>query len=166
MDFREALGLYVKIEGIKAILIFDHPLLDELLSLGWTWKAKDNLSKLLGFYMGTDLSIARMTQYLTETLEKHLQYACKKFYSLAMRVLVANQLITSACWYMLQLWPGKKEVLEAFDKKVKDFVWSGKDMGRRPRVDYETILKPRDQGGLGLISFKAQKTTMAGKAVL
>lgn len=112
------------------------------------------------------LSFSRMTQYLTETLENRLSYARKNIYSLAMRVTLANQLVGNACWYMLQIWLGKKEVFEKFDKKFNDFVWSGKELGKRPCVDYATILKPKDQGGLGFISFKVQTTAMVGKAIM
>lgn len=45
----EASSLFVKVEGIKAVLISEQPLPIELLSLGWTWEEEDNLSKLLGF---------------------------------------------------------------------------------------------------------------------
>lgn len=56
--------------------------------------------------------------------------------------------------------------LEAWEKVVKDFVWSGQELGKRPRVDYATLLRSLVEGNLVLISIKAQTIAMAGKTVL
>lgn len=52
------------------------------------------------------------------------------------------------------------------DRKIKDFIWSGKEEHKRPRIRCATLLKPIDEGDLGLISIKAQTFAMVGKMML
>lgn len=66
-----------------------------------------------------------MEQHLTCTLEARLQQARLKPYSLSVCVLIANQLVNSVLWYMLQLWTDTLAQLKRFDNLIKDFVWSG-----------------------------------------
>lgn len=79
---------------------------------------------------------------------------------------MANQLIMCILWYMLTLWTGDMVQLEEWDKTIKDFVWSGHETGKRPRVDYAPLLRSLEEGGLVLISIKAQTIAMVGKTVL
>lgn len=65
---------------------------------------------------------------------------------------------------------GNLQTLEPYDRTIKDFLWSGQESGKRPRVEYATITKPKSKGGLGLISMKYQmmampQTTMLGIVV-
>lgn len=73
-----------------------------------------------------------MVQYLTEVLEGRIFKARKHPYSLKVRVSIANQLVNSTLWYMLQLWMGDTTQLERFDGMIKDFIWSGQEFSKRP----------------------------------
>lgn len=57
-------------------------------------------------------------------------------------------------------------LVEAWDKIVKNIVWSDQDMGTRPRVDYATLLLSLEEGGLALISIKTHTIAMAAKTML
>lgn len=120
----------------------------------------------MGFYIGTELLEELMTSHLMATLEARLLKAKLKHYSLNTRVTIANQLIISANYFMLQLWIGDVEQLVAMDKEVAKFVWIGSDKNYRPRVDYDTITRSKVKGGLGLISFKDENLAHVGKKIL
>lgn len=83
-----------------------------------------------------------------------------------MRVIVANQMVSSSLWYIIQLWPGKIQALEDLDRQIRNFVWSGQEDYTQPRVDYETLLLPKDNRGMGLILVKCQFCTLAGSLIL
>lgn len=51
------------------------------------------------------------------------------------------------------------------DRQVKEFIWSGMADHLRPRVDYDTLLTPKE-GDMGLISIKEQTMALATKLVL
>lgn len=67
---------------------------------------------------------------------------------------------------MLALWPGRWDVLEEFDKQLNNFVWSGEDMEKKPRVDYPTLLRPKSKGGVGLISVVQRTMAKVGMTIL
>lgn len=65
----EAFGLFIKESGLKAVFISPRPLPDSLQYLDWEWETEQNLSKLLGFHVGTDISPQRLSQAILEALE-------------------------------------------------------------------------------------------------
>lgn len=67
---------------------------------------------------------------------------------------------------MVALWTRDFAQLHQFGKCIKDFVWSGQYVGKFPRVNYDTITRPKDEGRLGLISVEAHFIAMVGKTIL
>lgn len=67
---------------------------------------------------------------------------------------------------MLRVWTGELVRLREYDKIIKDFIWSGQDLGKKPRMDYEMILLPRDWEGPRLIATEAHTIGMVGKVIL
>lgn len=49
---------------------------------------------------------------------------------------------------------------------LKEFFWSGQEISNKPRVDFQTILKLKRDGGLGLISIEAFTIARAGLDIL
>lgn len=88
-----------------------------------------------------------MGQALMSTLRDHLGKARRSPYTLAYRVAIANQLTCSSIWHMLNVWTGNRKQLQAFDNHIRDFIWSGEEFGKKPRVDYETLKRALDNGG-------------------
>lgn len=138
--------MFIKEIGIQEIFVSYDPLQDDLRELGWIWEEEETLTKLLGFFIGSKISSQRMLDHLKHALENRLRYARKAHHSLMMRVVIANQLVSCALFYMLQAWPSAVALLEEFDRSIKDFIWSGKDTKKRPRVDEITTTLPKDQG--------------------
>lgn len=60
-----ASGLFIKETTIKVVYISDQPMSLELLQLDWQWESKGYLSKILGVFIGDDISLASMVNSLT-----------------------------------------------------------------------------------------------------
>lgn len=120
----------------------------------------------MGFYIETDIAEDLMVKHIAATLETRLLKAKLNHYSLNTWVSIANQLVISANFFMLQLWTGNVEQLEKMDNEVANFIWSGSDGNFRHRMSYDIITKSKVEGGLGLISFKTQTMAQAGKTIL
>lgn len=67
-----ALGLYVKESKVKAILVSNLAMLEELKELDWCWENETNVTKLLRFFISNCISIGKMVSHLVETLEHYL----------------------------------------------------------------------------------------------
>lgn len=102
----EASRLFVKISRVKVVHILDGPLPNDLLSLDCAWESNQAWSKLLGLFVGTKISPLLIGNALTKSLKSRLKKARKNLLCLVNRVLVANQFVSSALWYMLNLWTG------------------------------------------------------------
>lgn len=148
----KASSLFVKEVEIKAMLISDRPLPAELASLDCIWEEEASLTKILGFYVESDLSLDRMLQFLSNELDRRLHNARKSHHLLLRRVVIANQLITSGLAYMLALWLGRWDVLEEFDRRIRDFFWSGKDTDKKPMVDFHSLQQPKQRVGWHYLS--------------
>lgn len=163
----EASGLFVKeTDIVRAVHLLDQPLPDELVDLPWIWETEGNLSKVLGVFMGIEISADSMQRYLQEALDKRLAMARRKPQTLMLRVQMANQLISNVLWYMLHVWPGDFSFLDSLDKQIREFIWSGQVEAKRPRLNHNLLTGSKDDGGLALISIKDQTIAIAGKKVL
>lgn len=60
----EALGLHIKYMGVKVVLISEHPLPQELAYLDFIWEDNQACSKLLGVFVGIEISPLLMGQAL------------------------------------------------------------------------------------------------------
>lgn len=161
-----ACGLYVKETDIKVVFIYDQPMLEDIQALGFRWETEANVTKLLGFFIGECISSDRMVQHLAESLEKRLEKARLSPHSLIVRVEIANQFVVSVLGYMTTLYTDTIAQLEQLDMTIKDFVWSGQETGKWPCVDYATITRPEEEGGLGLIFVKHQTMARIAKNML
>lgn len=90
----KALEIFVKEIGVKAVFISNLPMIDEIRELNFCWEDEAGTTKLLGFFVGVDLSPTYMVKYLTKALENRLKIAWRNPQSLMVRVKMANQLIT------------------------------------------------------------------------
>lgn len=60
---------------VKADFISNGLMPPEIQALGFKWETEANLTKLLGFFIGEDISFAMMVQHLAENLENRLKKA-------------------------------------------------------------------------------------------
>lgn len=68
--FGDTSGLFVKEMGIKAFLISDDPILQELEDLPFIWELAKNPSKILCVFVGDEILPDSMGTYLEETLDR------------------------------------------------------------------------------------------------
>lgn len=162
----KASGLFVKETGVKVVLIYNQALPQELEGLDWSWENETNTTKLLGFFIGESISPDIMVPHLARMLEHRLQLAKLNPQSLVVRVKIANLQIISALGYMAMLWTGSLQQLDHMDHIIKEFFWSSQENGKWPRVDYATLIRPKEEGGMGLIPVKHQIMARVRKALL
>ena len=73
MVFGLASGLKCDWESTSAVLISDEPLPTELQGLTWQWETELDTSKILGFYIGQDISQELMENQLKGILTVRIQ---------------------------------------------------------------------------------------------
>lgn len=126
-----ALRLFIKESRVKAIFIFNEPMPNDIQALDCVWESGEDMSKLLGFYVGTKISANLSKRHLENILDKRLHDARLNPYSIPVKVVVANQMINNMFSYTIQLWSGDIKDLEWIDKEVKDFSGMGKKIPKR-----------------------------------
>lgn len=161
-SFGLASGLFVEWTKTKAAFISCRPLPIAFLGLGWTWETQSSASKLLGIHMAQAISEELMTDFVTSRLQQDLSRWRKRPTSLMGRVTIVNHLILSKLWYTLTVWTGSMWTLENLQRAVVQFIWQGQNPWGRSRVNLETLIKPKSDGGLGLISIPHQVRALAG----
>lgn len=72
--------------------------------------------------MGVDVSMENMIVYLHDMLDKRLAMARRQPQTLFVRVQMVNQLVVSALFYMLQVYPRDFDLLDKMDSQVRNFV--------------------------------------------
>lgn len=107
-------------------------MLDDIKSLDWAWEFEKCVTKLLGFFIGSEIPIDQSRHLLNQSLERRLVAAKLHPYPILVRVALANQLVSSTLWYTVELWPETMADLEDMDREIKKFVWSGQEDSRRP----------------------------------
>lgn len=157
--------LFIKEIEVKVVFISDEAMPIEIQTLDCLWKSGEDVSKLLGFYVGEDISANLSKRHLEKILDKRLHDARLNPYSIPIKVALANQMINSALFYTIQLWP----------RDIR--VWSGSTrrsnilygMSKRIQKGVSRICSPaaaQGLGGFGLILSKAQFFAMAAILVL
>lgn len=97
-------------------------MLDDM-ELNWAWEIEDSLTKLLGFYIGSEILVdLSLRQILEQSLEKYLHATKLNLYSILVRVVMANQLTSNAFWDIIQLWSRKIFALVHIHKEFWNFV--------------------------------------------
>ena len=81
----------------------------------------------------------------------------KRPLTLTGRVLIANTLIESLFVYRFSVLPVlPSEKIDSLHRTVWNFVWQGK----RPKMHFELLSAPKEQGGLCLIDFRAKHQSL------
>jgi hypothetical protein len=165
-DFGSLSGLYCQWKGMCATFIGADHIPDEFVDLEWKWETPGNYSKLLGLHFGKGIDGDMMASQVTAILEDRLRKSKMNPTSLAARLVIIKQLLLSSVWYFLTLWSSTEMELKCLEQKMVRFLWARQKDRALHRVNYQTIIKPRAQGGLGYISITQQVDSLASRLIL
>ncbi|KAL6514499.1 hypothetical protein OROGR_020078 [Orobanche gracilis] len=112
------------------------------------------IGKLPFRYLGIPLNGKRLSisqyQPLIEKMVSRIRHWTVKFLSYGGRLQLVQSVLYAIQHYWSQLFPLPKKVLKAVNTICRQFLWSGDIGGRKSRVAWDDVCKPRTKGGLGL----------------
>ena len=87
--------------------------------------------------------------------------------SFAGRVIVVNHVLLSSLWYIMSCWSFSRSCMGQLQRLIRNYLWSGNDGSHaRAKVSWSTIVKPLDQGGLGIVDPLQQSKALMAKLVI
>ncbi|CAN1164676.1 Putative ribonuclease H protein At1g65750 [Linum perenne] len=122
----------------------------------------------LGRYLGVPIIHGRnskhLYQYLIDRMEKKLAGWKVGSLSLAGRVSLAMSVLNSLPTYAMQTTLLPAKICEIIDRKIRSFIWGSIDGERKVHLmNWDTVCKPKCQGGLGLRSARELNTAFLMK---
>ncbi|KAL2899374.1 hypothetical protein RDABS01_024456 [Bienertia sinuspersici] len=122
----------------------------------------------LSLYLGMPTLSSRVTRdtfkHLCEKVDRRLAGWKSKYLSLAGRITLAKSTISSLANYSMQTAKIPHTICDDLDKRTKRFVWGGDEDTRKIHlISWNSLQKPRDQGGLGLRSARQANSAFLTK---
>lgn len=111
----------------------------------------------LGMYLGMPTLASRVTRdtfaHLCDKVDRRLAGWKTKHLSLAGRITLAKSTMSSMAYYSMQTAKIPRSLCDELDKKTRRFIWGGtEEKNQFHLLSWETLQKPRDQGGIGIRS--------------
>jgi hypothetical protein len=116
----------------------------------------------VGFCLPTEANFDKMMAALKEKL---ISWSHSNF-SLARRILVANQVLLALMWYLAACWNPNPEMCSQVRGVVRNFIWGGKATLAQAKVKWDTLTLPIAKGGLGIINPKTQSEALLAKLLV
>lgn len=122
----------------------------------------------LGFYLGMPALHSRVTKstfaHLCLKVDRKLAGWKSKFLSMAGRVTLAQSTLSTMALYSMQTVKVPRGICDEIDKKTRKFIWGENDDQLKVHlISWETLQKPKNQGGLGLRSMRQSNAAFLTK---
>lgn len=105
-------------------------------------------------YLGVPLSTRKLTinqcQPLIDRMLKKIQHWSANFLSYVGRQQLVNNTLMTIAGYWMQDFPLSKAIVHRIEAICKNFLWSGKAVGRKALVSWEKVYKQKNAGVLNL----------------
>lgn len=117
--------------------------------------------------MGFGVSLKQRWQWVMDKIESKVNRWNSFNLSMAGRVLLINHYIIPSVVYFLSCWRPPEKDLKQLIAICRRFLWAGAtDISKLPKVKWETCIRPKEHGGLGIIDISQMADRMAGKWVI
>lgn len=125
----------------------------------------DSLDRYLGFPMLKGTVKKEHFNFLLEKLQTRLSSWKNKLLNKVGRLTLAKSVLNSIPIYYMQLQWVLAGVCNRIDKLSRDFIWKGVSRKGIHLVGWNTITRPKKEGGLGVRKARESNTAMLGKLV-
>ena len=117
-------------------------------SLVWL-KVELQYFSTLGVYYSNNYTDALDKNWSTciNSIRLHINMLSNRRLTLFQRVTYANSCILSKIWYITHIYPLTKNAAKVIDQTLLNYIWKGR---YRP-IRRSTVIRPRGEGGLGII---------------
>ena len=131
------------------------------------WVPEGTSVRYLGCQVGLNISSEIQVASLLLKIRKKLMFWSKAKLSFAGRVIVVNHVLLSSLWYIMSCWSFSRSCMGQLQRLIRNYLWSGNDGSHaRAKVSWSTIVKPLDQGGLGIVDPLQQSKALMAKLVI
>lgn len=124
----------------------------------------------MGQYMGVPSIYGRVTNTLFRSLFDHMNSRLAgwrtKHLKLAGRIVLAKSVLCTVPYFTMQTVLFPEGVCDVVDKRIRSFIW-GSSSGQRKchLINWDTITKTKDVGGLGIRSTNSMNKAFLAKLV-
>ena len=123
-----------------------------------------NFGKYLGFPLRHRRASRRQFNFVAERVMGKLASWVTKFLSFASRAVLVKSVMSAIPNYVIQGAALPVHLCDKFDKINRDFLWGSLNEKRRMHlVGWGKIIRPKDEGSLGIQSAKAKNIALLAK---
>lgn len=92
-------------------------------------------------------------EVVLNALRKKLTFWATIHLSLIGRILIENQVLLASIWYVASCWYLQVHTINKVKALVRNYIWSWENKERqcRTKVAWDTMILPKEQGGLKLL---------------
>ncbi|XP_057452893.1 uncharacterized protein LOC130744751 [Lotus japonicus] len=125
-----------------------------------------DLGKYLGFPLKSGRSARNRFNYLLENVQKKMASWKTNLLNMAGRVCLARSVIATIPTYTMQVFWLPRGIINNMNMILRNFIWSNRGGHRGWHLlSWNTVIKERKNGGLGIKEMGAFNTALLGKAV-
>lgn len=134
---------------------------------GMKWLLPGEVTRYLGYPFGLNIPQKEKDGKMLSQIRKHLSKWVTHPFSLAGRIMVANQVVLSSIWYLASCTDYSGKALRLAKAKVRNYIWSGKQEScARAKVKWDTAVLPIVRGGIKILDPQWQSSALLIKLLI